>query len=103
MKHIQLKPSRLKTRRNTKKGKGKGKKKGTTKRKTKRRGGVSKIRRRRKGGDEETIDNARLKLMNERFDVKVNEEQQKKVDTLDEREQRYAKAPNIVFEKYKPR
>ena len=53
MKHIQIKPNRLKTRRNTKKGKGKGKgkKKGTTKRKTKRRGGVSKIKRLRKGGD----------------------------------------------------
>ena len=49
MKHIQIKPNRLKTRRNTKKGK--GKKKGTTKRKTKRRGGVSKIKRRRKGGN----------------------------------------------------
>ena len=87
MKHIQIKPNRLKTRRNTKKGKGKGKKKSTTKRKTKRRGGVSKIRRRRKGGDEKPLDPAALKIINRKFDDRVIEENQNKVDTLDEKEQ----------------
>jgi hypothetical protein len=91
MKHIQIKPNRLKTRRNTKKGKGKGKKKGTTKRKTKRRGGVSKIKRLRKGGDDWfnlfPKDEKEEKISNIQGTVQLNPEIQKEIEEQEEEEQ----------------
>lgn len=98
MKHIQIKPNRLKTRRNTKKGKGKGKgkKKGTTKRKTKRRGGVSKIKRLRKGGNDwlsnffpNNEDNEKKTIIP--GNVQLNPEIQKEIEEQEEKQKQEKK------------